>query len=299
MPGLVDFELKFGGGDTERHIIDFYDVSQALLGFQRSLALTTHLVLNHEIITQAPALKGARIYCSPPEDGSWKVNAMIILSGAYALTTAPKDTPLGNIVHSVYDYVVSESLGVHVDYDMSLGQLYEEAEANKVEIPRIEQHDVDSLIEKCSTAITEIHRPIFKNDSAERAQITSSVNGQKRPIGVPLDIVTYSYIKESFEADTPEIVEGRVSSYNSNTYKGRVYVAEEGRPVAFELSPNCRADYPVQLIVASLSANAVRDFRNEWSTVYCKVIRVTTRSGQLKKYFILELAHEPIDDEPA
>lgn len=297
MPGLVEFQLEFGGGATERHIIDFYDVSQALLGFQRSLALTTHLVLNQEIITQAPALKGAQIFCTPPEDGSWKVNAMIILSGAYALATAPKDTPLGNIVHSVYDYVVSESLGVHVDYDKSLGQLYEEAEAKNIQVPVIEQHHVDSLIEKCSTAITEIHRPIFKNESAQRAKITSSVDGERRLVGVPFDIVTYNYIHESFEADTPELVEGRVSSYNSNTYKGRIYVAEEGRPVAFELSPNCRSNYPVQLLVASLSANAIRDYANEWSTVYCKVIRVTTRSGHLKKYFVLELSHEPIEDE--
>lgn len=57
MEASINFDLSFGGGITDRHQIDFYDVSQALIGFQRSLALTTHLVVNGEIITQSPSLK--------------------------------------------------------------------------------------------------------------------------------------------------------------------------------------------------------------------------------------------------
>ena len=292
----ISFELEYRGRDADDQVIDFYDVSQALLGFQRSLALTTHLVLNREIITQAPALRGARILCSPPEDGSWKIKAMVVLTSAYALTTTPKDTMLGNVVLSVYDYVVSESLGVHVDYNKSIGQLYEENELKQSDLQKIEEHHVDSLIEKCSTAITEMHRPISKNETAEVAQIRSIVGGREMTVAVPLSIETYHYIHEAFEADAPEVIEGRVSSYNSNTFKGRIFVFEEGRPVAFELSNACRTDSSVQLVVASLSVNAVREYNNEWSTVYCKVIRVTTRSGHLKRYIILEISHEPIPE---
>jgi hypothetical protein len=56
----LEVTLRFRGQTSDQHAIDLYDVSQALIGFERSLALTTHLILNDEIITQAPALKGAK-----------------------------------------------------------------------------------------------------------------------------------------------------------------------------------------------------------------------------------------------
>ena len=92
----VQFELSYTGADADDHEIDLYDVSQALVGFQRSLAITTHLILNGEIITQAPALKGAQIFAFPSEDGSWKIKAGILVLGtaAYHIATAPNNTPL-------------------------------------------------------------------------------------------------------------------------------------------------------------------------------------------------------------
>lgn len=293
MDASIEFDLSFGGGRTARHQIDFYDVSQALLGFQRSLALTTHLVFNGEIITQSPSLKGAKIYAYPPEAGSWKMTA-VILAGAYAATTAPVDTPLGHVIHSAYDYVISESLGVHIDYEKSLGQLYENSYNKKDKLPKVEQHQLDSLVEKCSTAITEIHRPIIKNESATTATIVSRMAGSARNVGGEFNIDTYDYIQEEFESEDPEIIQGRVSSYNNNTFKGRLYVASEGRPIAFELADNCRTDYVVQVVVASLSVNAVKDFNSEWSLISCRVLKNTSRSGHLKRYTIFQVSSTPI-----
>jgi hypothetical protein len=74
----LEFVLAYEGNLAERSTIDFYDVSHALAGFQRSLALTTHLILNDEVITQAPSLKNAQILLRPPETGSWKAVATIV-----------------------------------------------------------------------------------------------------------------------------------------------------------------------------------------------------------------------------
>ena len=154
----VEFTLSFNGAESDDHHIDLYDISQALIGFQRSLALTTHLVLNNKIITQSPALKGAKVFAVPAEEGSWNIKGVVIASvisgGAYQLTTTPNNTPLGHLIFSAYDYLVKESLGFHVDYNKSLGKLYEEQIAEKADVPKIEQHKMDSLIEKCSTAIS-------------------------------------------------------------------------------------------------------------------------------------------------
>src|SRR6266404_3669458 len=119
MEASVKFTLSFEGAASDQHLIDLYDVSQALIGFQRSLALTSHLVINDEIITQAPSLKGASILALPPKEGSWEIVGLVITGVAavgYKLGTAPRNTPLGHLIFSLYDYVVKESLGFHVDY---------------------------------------------------------------------------------------------------------------------------------------------------------------------------------------
>lgn len=297
MSHSVQFTLSYTGHSSEYHKVDLYDVAQALIGFQRSLALTTHLVLNDEIITQSPSLKGAEIYASPAEDGSWKITAVIIIAGLsaiYKLGTAPKDTPIGHLIHSAYDYVISESLGFHVDYDKSLGQLYEENKEPNQRLPKVEQYQLDSLIEKCSTAITEIHRPIYKTRTAESAKIVTTLGSQKIPISPTFSIETYEYMHEVFTEDVSEIIQGRISSYNSNTFKGRIYATEEGRPVSFELSENIRNDHTVQLIVASLSENALRRYDSKWSVVYCRVFKNKSKLGHLKSYKIIEVANNAI-----
>ena len=291
MEQIANFKLSYKGYESDRHQIDLYDVAQALIGFQRSIALTTHLVLSGEIITQSPSLRGAKILTTPANKGSWEIIATI-LAGGYAIGTAPKDTPLGHIVHSVYDYIVSESLGVHVDYDKTIGAILDEKKELK---QHLALHKLDALTEKCSTAISDIHRPIYKTHTAEHAKITSDVLGRQTQVGSEFSLETYSYIHEHFAEDRPVVVKGRISSYNSNTFKGRIYVAREGRPVVFELSKECRSNYVVGLVTASLSASALKDYTNEWCEVYCLAFRNVSRSGQLKSYKIVQVSHEFIE----
>lgn len=294
MKSDVRFTFSFTGNDSDNHAIDFYDVSQALIGFQRSIALTTHLVINDEIITQSPSLKGAKIYAFPPEPGSWKVTAAVVVAvstGLYKVGTLPNNTPLGHIVYSLYDYVVSENLGVHVDYNKSLGQLYEEMEAKKIKVPEVRQSQADSLVEKCSHAIKEMHRPIYKTGTAKAGTVVANFDGQNRPLRTKLSIETYEFIHETFTAEEPEEIIGRVSSYNSNTYKGRIYVKEIGRPVAFELSESARHANAVRLITSSLSSNALKEY-DETSLLRCLVYRNTSKSGQLKSFKVVEVGSQ-------
>lgn len=290
MQPVVKFCLSYGGNESDNQQIDLYDVSQALMGFQRSIALTTHLVINGEIITQAPALKGARILAAPSKEGSWIIVATVMY-GIHKIGTAPKNTPLGHIIHSAYDYVISHSLGFHVDYEKSLGQSVEEYNKQSEKDLSIEQHKVDSLIEKCTTAITDIHRPISKSETATIAKIITIFPSEKIPVGPELTLETFDYISEEFTSNEPVVIEGRISSYNSNTYKGRIYVATEGRPIPFELEEFCRTNSVIGLVTASLSASAVKDYENEGSTIYCRVFRYISRSSHLKRYKIIEVSH--------
>lgn len=291
---MIEVSLAFTGGLADDHQIDMYDGAQALAGFQRSLALTTHLVLNGDVITQAPKLKGAQIFSRPPEEGSWKTTALIATS-IFTLGTASKDSPIGHLISSAYDYVVSESLGFHVDYDKSLGQQIEEhRRANpEARLPDLRDTQFDSVIEKCEASLKSLHRPIVFSETAEQGRIVVRNGSTETPIGPPLDWDTWSYIAHTHQGDTPQVFEGWVSSYNMNTYKGRVFVGNEGRPIPFELSDQSRDLASVGLVTSSLTLNA-REKLIDSGKRYFFAFRNETSTGRLKGLVIFKVSEAPI-----
>ena len=115
---LTDFTLSYRGRESSNGELDFYDAAKAMLGFQRSLALTAHLVQNGEIITQAPSLKNARILVSPPNHGSWEVVAGIAFAAtAGGALIGSKDSRAGRLTRQIYDYVLRSTLGQDADFD--------------------------------------------------------------------------------------------------------------------------------------------------------------------------------------
>lgn len=282
----LGFKLSYEGSDSDAHQIDFYDVAQGLIGFQRSLAITTHLVLNGQVITQAPSLKNAQILASPPKEGSWEVCATI-LAGTYMLGTAAKDTPIGHLIHSAYDYIVSNALGFHVDYDQSLGQQYQKLKGTSSNILILEQSRFDSALEKCENAIKEMHRPIYANGTATIAKISSTFNGVNKPLNGLLTIDSYNYIHETIlETDLHEYT-GRVSMYNANTFKGRIYVPTENRPIPFLLADDARTPINQSRLADSLAANVKSRFIG--GDIKIKGYKFVSKMGHLKGFKIVRI----------
>jgi hypothetical protein len=206
----------------------------------------------------------------------------------YYLGTAPKETPIGHLIGSAYDYVVAETLGFHVDYGKTLGEQYEELKSKENQIKVLPQSRFDSLTEKCEVAIRDMHRPIAKSRTAVEAAISTKVGTDERQFPNPLNFETYEYVAHTDRSsDSFEFV-GRVSSYNINTFKGRIYLADEGRPVPFELGETARGIDSVIKITSSLGANAQRKSREVGAIVF-NAFRNTSRSGRLKGLFITEI----------
>lgn len=289
MPIEMTYSITFEGRLSENNLIDFYDVSEALSGFQRSLALTTHLVLNNEIITQAPALKNARIYASAPEAGSWKFVTVLgmLAYGTYQLGTAPKDTVIGHLMISAYDYVIKSSLGFHVDFNSTIGKQIEELDKNKIKTSELTVEKMDSLMEKCENSIKSMHRPIVFSGTAEKAKVLPYFENRER-MGQELNSETYAFINVSNRSDKTSIIYGKISSYNVNTYKGRIYDIRNKRPIPFELGELVRRNKDVALITSSLNSNALN--RNDFSA-YLKITayEVTSSSNRLKFLVIVDV----------
>lgn len=274
--------IIFDGATAANNVIDFYDVQRALYGFQRTLALTTHLALNGEIITQAPALKGAQILALPPEAGSWKFTAIVVgglASGVYTLGTAEKDTPVGYLMNSILDYTLNKTFGIELDYDKTIRKLIEERDIKESSLPTPEQ--LNSLAEKTQNSIIDMHRPIEKG-SATTASITSTKGGRTVTIGPAMNLRTLDAAREVIEVDKLTEFEGRVSSYNMNTHIGRIYLPKEGRTIPFEISRNMVTKQIERIISQSLDRN-IAGLPPEDSTIILDGIYYLTKSGELNK----------------
>lgn len=290
MDDSIAFTISFAGNASDYSKIDFYDVGKALIGFQRSLALTTHLVLNGDVITQAPYLTGAEIFAQPPEQGSWKFTAVIAVS-IYSVTSAPSDSVLGHIMKSGYDYVISQSLGFHVDFDKTLGQQYEEYRQEAELIPAPRQSKFDSVIEKCESSIREMHRPIVMTETANSASLVANISGKAFPLSHSLNQVTFEYINETITEEEPIEVSGFVTSYDSNTYKGRIFIPEENRAISFELSEQAQSIDYIDEITSKLNKNAVARLRFGGPSDFVTFIAYEKRSraGRLKGLYVIRL----------
>ncbi len=276
----MEFELVFKGERADEGIIEFYDVARALIGFQRSLALTTHLVLNGEVITQAPSAVGFELLIKPFEHGSWKSKAMIIFSAGIAVSSAGRDSPLGQAVTSVYDYALSQTMGFHVDYDKTLQEQYYE----HMKLIGITEEKIDNLCEKIEANVADMHRPIVHSKTANRASILRC-DGEGNQVGPDLSFLTYDYVKQTTVSSDKSKITGHISGYYLSTYKGRIFCKTEGRSIPFELEESARTSEQIALITSSQHYHGQQNF-DPTALIEFSVRKMLSSTNKVKRYLV-------------
>lgn len=213
--------------------------------------------------------------------------------GAFGL--APPDTQFGWLAKSAMEYVIQETLGFTPNFDETLGKQIDEFRAidGARELPKdLSQSRFDGVIEKCENGLKEMHRPIVFSGTADKAQIEYHVGSRAGLLKGHFDTETYQYISQTVKKDTVEIFEGVVSSYNVNTYSGRVYVPSLNRTVAFELDKNARYRGAVDAITLSLRRNANQKVLQPGSTIsdiQLFAYRNESVSGRLKRAYVIDV----------
>src|SRR3546814_14585998 len=101
---------------------------------------------------------------------------------------------------------------------------------------KITAEKMDSLIEKTESSVADIHRPIAASKSSTSANIVGSDDfGNRHPVGQEMSILTYDYIAASRLEDGIFALAGIVSSFNLNTFKGRILRLADQTPMPFEI----------------------------------------------------------------
>ena len=129
-------------------------------------------------------------------------------------------------------------------------------------VPVIDEGRFDSLIEKCETSFKNMHRPIVKSESSLRAKIFADI-GTGAHLRIPeLNKETYEYMNYSIEGDAFVSFTGAISSYNMNTYSGRIFIPDLQRTVSFKLGKQSIWPSNISIITESLSRNASQSLKN-------------------------------------
>ena len=290
-------ELRFTGRTAEVDgSIDMYDGARALIGFERTISLTTHLLLNGEVLTQSPATKGFEVLLAPVEQGSRKAVAKIFCGGAgatiLAAGVAPPDTAFGWLAKSALEYVIEETLGFEPNFEDTLGNQIEEyrsQESNRRIADDLSQERFDALLEKTEASVKDVHRPVVFSATAEVGAIDYRVGSYTGTMDPYFDQSTYDYIDRTVTSDDFSEYEGVVSSYNTNTFKGRVYLEDSRRTVPFEISENIRNLNAIDLLTSSLRRNGrsrARGLIRIQPDIQFEALRNETPTGRLKSFLI-------------
>ncbi|QPZ92371.1 DUF7946 domain-containing protein [Thioclava electrotropha] len=294
------FDLRYEGRWADRNGIEFYDVAQALIGFERVIGLTTHLLLNGKVLVQSPSKHGFSLVALPADEGSWKWTVGLALGFGqvvHAFGTAPPDTAFGWLTKSAVEYVIQETLGFSPNFDETLGKQIERYKQGSHRVPVSRDLSIerfDSLLEKTESGVKALHRPIIQSGSAERANFDFRSAAQEANLDVYVDADTFDYVDRVITSEDFSDFRGVISSYNSNTYKGRLYVEDEKRTIPFELAENMRSLDVISAITRSLSRNAQAraGSRRNNQEICLQGLRNETPTGRLKSIYVIELVTE-------
>jgi hypothetical protein len=296
VPQACVFELRFDGRLASEGQLQFYDLAHALWGLERTISITTHLLLNGKVITQSTAAEGFYLTILPPEEGSWKVKVVLGIGsilGAFGL--APPDTQFGWLAKSAVEYVIQETLGFTPNFDETLGsqiQKFREIEGQR-DLPKdLSQSRFDSVIEKCEVGLRDMHRPIVFSGTAEVAQIEYHVGVRSGVLLGHFDQETYQYVAQTVRKEDIEEFEGLISSYNINTFSGRLYIPSLNRTIPFELDKDTRDRRSIDAITLSLRKNAtLRNVPAEklLPDVHFRAFRNESVTGRLKKIYVISV----------
>lgn len=155
---------------------------------------------------------------------------------------------------------MQETLGFDPNFDETLGKQIERARDSdtKLNLPRdLNQSRFDAVIEKCENGLKSMHRPIAFSATADRASVDWRIGGKTGQFDSYFDMKTYQYISKTVTKEDLEEYSGYVSSYNSNTYNGRLYLPVENRTVGFKLANNAISVDSIRLLTSSLRSNAI------------------------------------------
>ena len=280
MPGsesiILNYKIKFDGGDADQHRLEAYPAAQTLEGLTWALALTLHFGVTGDVRGRGDLSRSAKIYISPPRRGSVLNDLNIIVrenpflvatAGAYAVGTV---TPY---INGLIKYVFNQALGEGGDFPTGAKRL----------LRRLDGDDLDRLVTRIEPPLTRAHAVIGKTAD------TICFKSKRTDIAI-LNHRSKAYLDAEL-SDAFEIIDTNVTSFNVLTGNGRLYDHETEGTAAFSLSSSPRGGTKSTMISSMEQFASGRQ-----GTIRVVVQRVETVESRLRKFVVSSAEEIPSTD---
>lgn len=264
----LTFNIKFDAGSSQFDGLNMYYGADALSGFAEALSVTTHAILNNNVVTQTPAVKGFKLDFKEAHDGSYVQKVTMEFTDADAVRVIKFLGTKGFI----------ELLNFHLASPLGLNPRIESAAAKGW--LRTSMDDSEKLLDRLVGPLKKIHHPVY-------GQGYKVVLYKSRTAMLGFNELTFDYLTGSTVEQSVEVIEAAVSRFNARTFTGRIIEAEDADSVSF--SP-----LKAGLVKHSrvLLANSLKNLtEGRFTKVGLEVRRVLSRDGRTK-HLIVQSVHE-------
>ncbi|MBR9653531.1 hypothetical protein [Thalassovita aquimarina] len=262
----INYKLKFEGRDAERHMLEAHPAGHSIEGFSWALGLTLNYGITGRLRYSRDLSKSAKIFISPPKQGSlfYDLNILVqenpfltVVVGSYAMNTV---TPY---INGLIGYVFKQAMGIGEDFP----------EGAKKYLKKLKGDELTAISQRIEPPLTRAHTAIGRTAD----EIILDRSGAEI---VKLD----QYTKENLKAQpvgTYDTLDSNVTSFNILTGNGRLYSPETETTIPFALRDNYRHGTTTSLI-ASMDQYSL----GRMGTIRIVGERVETSGGRLVKYIV-------------
>jgi len=273
MENLARYSLRlhYEGGTADEGLIDFYDGSTSIHGFSQALQIATHAYVKGEIVSRAPALKGARMFLTPLKRGSVVVEIITFIE-AYPAS-------FGLAAPVFYDFI-------KFAFAKATGKFKIQPETTPVrrELERDEPF-FDELAETLEGSLQRSHRII--GDGVTKVELSRA----RIPL-LTFDHNSRDWVNTRAESPKIKTLHGNVTRFNSVSRNGRAFIRELDRIVPFRPDgdfPNAR----LGLLTWSLHGSNV-DHQKQLTFA---VREVKSARGQVKRLLLSDCHRSATETE--
>lgn len=135
-----------------------------------------------------------------------------------------------------------------------------------------------------------MHRPVVKSRTANSALIKCQSGLSVPPFFPELNKNTYEYISFTQKSEVPKTLLARVTGYNLNTFKGRVYLPDLGsRTIPFTLSEESKSRKSIARLTSSMNDTAQNPEDEDYGWIYIRFVSNESSTGRIKSLYVLEI----------
>lgn len=258
----IKFEMKFDSGESNFEGLNLYYGADALGGMAEAISITTHAIINNEVIKQTPSTRGFSLNFKQAFEGSYRQKFELTFTDVEALRVV-KYLKVGGFIE-LLSFHLGSPLGVPVKIESDSARRW----------ARTYMTEGEELIERLARPLDRIHHPIY--GQGYQAYLLKS-----RTNIIGFNQRTYDFLSGAETSANREFIEVAVSRFNTRTGTGRFIEDENSESISF--TPFRK--FSLSRIQKNALANSLKDLANDRITkLRAEVTRVNARDGRTKYY---------------